>query len=234
VVLFIGPLLALEIHATFSVSYAVVTEPATTLWRNDMVQLMDRKQVSGMEKRDWSRNRALWIRVLETKTGEGVVEWMRRIERAQLPDEAALHAWLSAQNVTGYARTLLIMERFGYPDFLHATADELIDNQYADRVHLRAIHDTIIERVLCIGPVHVQARKTYVSLVTPRRTFARVQPTTKRRVDLGLRLDGLRPVGRLERSTIHETMKVRIALKSPEQVDDEATMWLERAYWENS
>jgi hypothetical protein len=29
--------------------------------------------------------------------------------------------------VTGYAQQLLVMERFGYPDFLTVTADELID-----------------------------------------------------------------------------------------------------------
>jgi hypothetical protein len=29
------------------------------------------------------------------------------------------------------------MERFGYPDFVLATADELIEKQYANRTHLR-------------------------------------------------------------------------------------------------
>lgn len=41
--------------------------------------------------------------------------------------------------MTGYARSLLVMERFGYPDFLRASGDELIDGQYADRpLRLRA------------------------------------------------------------------------------------------------
>jgi hypothetical protein len=49
-----------------------------------------------------------------------------------------------------------------------------------------------------LGPVTVQARKTCVSLVSPRRTFAVVQPTTKSRVDLGLRLEDVEPAGRLQ------------------------------------
>ena len=39
-----------------------------------------------------------------------------------------------------------------------------------------------------LGPVTVQARRTLISLSTPRRVFAVVQPTTRSRVDLGLRL----------------------------------------------
>ena len=36
------------------------------------------------------------------------------------------------------------MERFGYPDFLLASADQLIDGQYEDRPQLRAIYDATI------------------------------------------------------------------------------------------
>jgi len=183
--------------------------------------------------RDWHETRAQWARMLEERTGEGVDAWNRRIEQAGIQDEDALRAWLERQGVTGYAQTLLIMERFGYPDFFVATADELIDAQYADRPHLRPIYDAIIEAALALGDVAIQARKTYVSLLTPRRTFARVQPTTKRRVDLGLRLDGVEPGGRLEPSRIHESMRLQLSFTSPSDVDAEALKWLKRAYDQN-
>lgn len=185
------------------------------------------------ETRDWGRNREMWIRVLENRTGEGVDTWLRRIKKARLSDEAGLRAWLEARGVTGYAQSLLVMECFGYPDFISATADELIDGQYADRKELRRIYDAVIQAAARVGDVTLQARKTYVSLLTPRRTFARVQPTTRTRVDLGLRLEGQQPDGRLQPSTIHETMRVRIALTSSKDVDDEVVSWLRRAYSEN-
>jgi hypothetical protein len=81
--------------------------------------------------------------------------------------------------------------------------------------------------------VIVQTRKTYVSLVSPRRTFARVQPTTKQRVDLGLRLEGQQPGGRLLPSKIHETMPLQISLTTPEDLDSEALAWLQQAYDQN-
>jgi hypothetical protein len=154
------------------------------------------------ETRDWQRNRDMWVRVLEKQTREGVDVWKRRIGNARLGDERSLRAWLTCQGVTGYAQSLLVMERFGYPDFVLASADQLIDQQYADRPHLRPIYDAIVSTAMQCGGVIIQARRTLVSLVTLRRPFARVLPTTKTRVDLGLRLDRQRPGGRLQPSTM--------------------------------
>jgi hypothetical protein len=182
---------------------------------------------------DWNRNRDMWIRVLEKQTGEGLEHWNERVRKENMKDEESLRVWLKSQGVTGYAETLLVMERFGYPDFLTASADELIDAQYADRPHLRPIYDAIIDAVMGMGEIGIQARKTYVSLLTPRRTFARVQPTTKNRVDVGLRIEGQKPGGLLRPSTIHETMKLQISLTSVDEVDSEVLRWLHLAYDEN-
>ena len=184
--------------------------------------------------RDWQGMRAMFERLLEERTGTGVATWNLRIKKERLDDEKSVRAWLTKQGVTGYAQTLLVMERFGYPDFLTATADELIDGQYADRPHLRPIFDAVVKAAVGLGDVTIQARKTYVSLVSPRRTFARVQPMTKNRVDLALRLDGEKPGGRLRPSKIHETMPVQIGLSSPKEVDAEALRWLRRAYRESA
>ena len=183
--------------------------------------------------RDWKSMNDLSARLLEERTGENVATWNRRIAKEQLNDEKSLRAWLTEQGVTGYAQSLLVMERFGYPDFLLASADELIDGQYADRSQLRPIFDAIIEAAAGLGEVTVQTRKTYVSLVTPRRTFARIQPTTKSRIDLGLRLEGRKPGGRLQPSKIHETMPVQISLASVDDIDSEVLNWLQEAYDQN-
>jgi hypothetical protein len=186
------------------------------------------------EVRDWQQSRAQWVRLLEESTGTTLGDWNDRIGRADFGDEQALRAWLTQQRVTGYAQTLLVMERFGYPDFFTASAAELIDAQYADRPQLRPIFDAIVAAAAEFGDVVVQARKTYVSLVSPHRTFARIQATTKVRVDLALRLEGEQPGGRLHRSTIHETMKVQIGLTSLDQVDPELMRWLRQAYDEST
>ena len=183
--------------------------------------------------RDWQHNREMWIRVLEKQTGEGLDTWNKRVREESIVHESDLRAWLSEQGVTGYARSLLVMERFGYPDFLLATAEELIESQYAKRPQLRPIYDEIIIAAERCGKIVIQTRKTYVSLVAPRRTFARVQPTRTRLV-LGFRLWSLKPSGRLEPSVIHHTMQLQVGLTSPNEVDAEVQRWLELAYQENS
>lgn len=183
---------------------------------------------------DWRQNRKMWVRVLERQTGQGVHAWNARIKEQRLGDERSLRAWLSAERVTGYAQSLLVMEQFGYPEFILATADRLIDKQYADRAQLRPICDAIIEAATGLGNIVIQARKTYISLVSPRRTFARIVPTTRDRLDLGLRLEKQKPAGRLQRSRIHETMRLQVSLTALVDVDAEVRGWLRKAYVENS
>ena len=163
---------------------------------------------------DWHRNKEMWIRVLEKQTGEGLEAWKAKMRKHQFRDEKHLRTWLSRRNVTGYAQQLLAMERFGYPDFILASADELINRQYADAPELRVVYDAIVEAATSCGNLTIQARKTFVSLVSPR-------------------LDGQRPVGRLVPSRIHDTMRLQIAVADVAEVDAQLRGWLKRAYAQN-
>lgn len=145
------------------------------------------------KSRDWRTDRRTWIKLLQKTTGVGLAEWNRRIQRHKFKDARQLKVWLSSQQIEGYPQQLLVMERFGYPDYMLSTTNRLIGTQYANRPALRPILDKVVEEAARCGNVVVQARKTYVSLLSPQRTFARLQPTTKTRVDLGLRLDGQTP-----------------------------------------
>jgi Family of unknown function (DUF5990)/Domain of unknown function (DUF5655) len=118
---------------------------------------------------------------------------------------------------------------------LAADADELIAGQYADRPGLRPVLDAVLAALPPFGPVTVQARKTIVSLVSPRRTFAAVQATTKSRVDLGLRLVDVKPEGRLlaARNINVGAVNLMVALTGPGEVDEEVLGWLRRAYDES-
>ncbi len=186
--------------------------------------------------RSWQEMREQEIRWLIERTGEGLDTWNARVREVGFADPAGLRAWLTEQGVTGYPQMLLVMERFGYPDYLKATADELMDGQYSDRPHLRPILDTILGLLPSVGEVEVQARKTYVALISPKRTFAAVQPTTKKRVDLGLRLTAdQQPSGRLVKAPNFGQSSVthRMGLASADDIDPEVEGWLRKAYEAN-
>ena len=183
--------------------------------------------------RDWSHNRETWIGVLKKQTGKDLEYWNARIRKKRFADAQRLKEWLAGQDVTGYAEQLLVMEHFGYPDFFSSSADELIDGQYADRQHLRPIYEAVVASARAFGELVIQARKGYVSLLTSKRTFARVRATTRDRIDLGLRLEGLQPRGRLKASRIHETMPVQVSLSDVKDLDPQVLNWLRKAYEEN-
>src|SRR6187401_1641492 len=111
--------------------------------------------------RSWQEMREQEIAWLKERTGEGLEAWNARVLEQGFTDEASLRKWLTEQGVTGYPAMLLVMERFGYPDYLQATADELIEGQYADRPELRPILETILGLLPSLGEVEIQARKTY-------------------------------------------------------------------------
>jgi hypothetical protein len=186
--------------------------------------------------RTWEQMRASIVDRLERQTGHDVAWWNAAIAaQPGVGEEPALRAWLTQRGVTGYQQMLLVMEKFGYPDFMLASADELIDGQYADREGLRPILDAILVAAVGLGEVDVQARKTYTTLLTPRRTFAAVRPTTKTRVDLGLRIDGAEPSGRLldGRNTAGGMVNLRVPLSGVDELDDEVIGLLRRAYHAN-
>jgi hypothetical protein len=120
------------------------------------------------------------------------------------------------------------------PAALVAEADGLIDGQYSDRPQLRPILDALLAALPGLGAVTVQARLTLVSLVSPRRTFAVVQASTKSRVDLGLRLEDVQPEGRLLAAKNLGPATMRIPLTTPDEIDDEVLRWLRLAYEQNA
>ena len=109
------------------------------------------------------------------------------------------------------------------PDYsdLSAEAGELIEGQYADRPQLRPILDAVLALLPALGPATVQARRTIVSLVCPRRTFAVVRATTKDRVDLGLRIvpEPGNPRFQPTDPARSNDMQTTVALATPQDVD---------------
>lgn len=184
--------------------------------------------------KDWREMMSDAAALLERRTGDDVAAWNTRIKQAAPADEDALRAWLEAEGVTGYPQMLLVFETFGYPEMFTATASELFDAQYADRPALKPVAERVIELALLAGPdVTVQMRKTYVSLVGPRRTFSQIAPL-KSRIDVGLRVD-LPVGGRLVngRNLGNRDCPVKLSLTSLEEVDDEVAALLAQAYEAN-
>ncbi|MEU8133564.1 DUF5655 domain-containing protein [Streptodolium elevatio] len=185
--------------------------------------------------RTWQEMRDSTIDLLVRRTGEGLDVWNRRVRDSGVRDEAALRAWLDERDLGGYPQSLLVWERFGYPEFLTASADNLLAGQYDDRPALRPVLDALLVVGTSIADTAVQVRKTYVTLVSPKRQYALIRATTRDRLDLGLRLPGaaLRKPLLPARGLGNDTINVRVPLHAVEDVDQDVEELLERAYQAN-
>ncbi len=109
---------------------------------------------------------------------------------------------------------------------------DLVASQYAGpKSALRPIYDAIADFVGSLGSdAELAPKKSYVSLRRSKQ-FGLVQPSTRTRVDLGINLKDVAPIGRLESSgSFNAMVSHRIRLETVEDVDDEVKDWLRIAY----
>ncbi|MFY0591599.1 DUF4287 domain-containing protein [Roseivirga sp.] len=85
------------------------------------------------------------------------------------------------------------------------------------------------------GEVEFAYKNTYISMRTPKKQFALLQPSTKTRVDIGLNLKGIAPEGSVEAAGSWNGMVThRVKLTTIEQVDAGLAEWLQKAYDANT
>lgn len=111
---------------------------------------------------------------------------------------------------------------------------EGIAAQYAGaRAALRPIYDRVVAIVQDFGDdIELAVRQRYVAFVRGKQ-FAVVQPSTSTRVDVGLKLPGVAASNRLEPSAGGVgggAITHKVAVQTPDEVDDELAAWLRAAY----
>ena len=117
-------------------------------------------------------------------------------------------------------------------EVVNAAADDLITAQYSgEKAALRPIYDRVMDAVTGFGDdVEVAPKKGYVSLRRSKQ-FALVQPTTKTRIDVGIQLKGVAPVGRLEASgSFNAMVSHRVRVENAAEVDAQLIGWMRQAY----
>jgi predicted transport protein len=113
-----------------------------------------------------------------------------------------------------------------------AGGDDLVSAQYAGaKAGLKPLYDAVVALAHSFGPdVEADPKKAYVSL-RRKKQFALVQPSTAKRLDLGLNLKGVVPEGRLEASGSFNAMcSHRVRLESLADINQDVKGWLRKAY----
>ncbi|CUS02409.1 conserved protein of unknown function [Candidatus Promineifilum breve] len=96
----------------------------------------------------------------------------------------------------------------------------------------RATYDALVAAAGQFGDdVALAPTRSYISLTRRGKKFAILDPATAERFDVGLKLKGVAPDGRLEAAGSWNNMVThRVRLGSPEAADEELVGWLRQAY----
>ena len=170
---------------------------------------------------------------LKEKTGKTLDEWKSILSKKTFSKHGEYMDFLKKEQGLTHGFANFITLKFREADAGSADQDDLIANQYKGKENLKPIFDALCEAIKKLGnDVEVAPKKAAVSMRV-KRQFALIQPSTKKRIDLGLKFNNKDHSGRLETSGPFGTMCThRVQLTEVGQVDDELLSWITEAYSE--
>ena len=172
---------------------------------------------------------ATMVANLAANTGRTIDEWAALVHASGAAKHGEMVAWLKREHglTHGYANLIAHHAPSGAPADTWAAVDAML----AGKESLRPVVDAVLAAVRSLGPdVEEAPKKGYLSLRRATQ-FATVHPSTKTRVDLGLKLRGVEPGGRLEAAGSWNAMVThRVRLEDATGVDGAVRAWLARAY----
>lgn len=180
-----------------------------------------------------SPNKALQTMIdnMPEKTGRSLEEWKKVLNDSGVEKFGERVKLLKTEyGVThGYANTIV-----GLAKEESNSENDLVMAQYKGKEELLTMYVVLLNIVNKFGSdVQIAPKKANVSLRT-KRQFVLIQPSTKTRIDLGLKLPNRPVAGRLEASGPFGTMCThRIQLTDISQIDEEVIGYMREAYEES-
>lgn len=166
------------------------------------------------------------------KTGKSLSEWIEIVSAQNFEKHGQIMTYLKTEHGFTHGFANFVALKTLKSDAGSHDANDLVAAQYGKgKEALKPIYDKILGIVSAFGDdVEVAPKKSSVSF-RRKRQFALVQPSTKTRVDLGLKLNNAELTERLENSGPFGAMcSNRVKLTQVSEVDDELVGWLKTAY----
>ena len=168
------------------------------------------------------------------KTGQSLEQWIAIARKSGASKHGEIVKMLKTDHgmTHGFANIVAHKTLMSDAVSIGATTD-LVAAQYAgDKAKLRAIYDALVKVTEVCGTTEIAPKKAYVSLRRSKQ-FAIIQPSTKTRVDLGLKMKSEPAEGRLEKSgSFNAMVSHRVRLEKATDVDKDVKAWIQKAWSE--
>lgn len=169
------------------------------------------------------------------KTGKTLEEWKVYLQGLGFSKHGQIMAHLKDECGISHGYANLITLKYREADAASSSEQTLLAQQYKGKESLIPIYEKLKQHILAISEsIQVSPKKAAVSFRS-KRQFALIQPSTKTRIDLGLKFNNRATEGRLESSGPFGSMcSHRVQITALSQVDDELVALLRDAYLEAS
>jgi hypothetical protein len=170
---------------------------------------------------------------IQAKTGKTPADFAALAQKKGLVKTSELLAWLAADYGLGRGHAMAIVHVLQSAKAPKISRDDAIAAHFAGKKEVwRKPYDGLMTKVMKLGPdITVATTKTYLSLLRGKKKFAILEPATPERFDVGLKLKGVPPAGRLEAAGAWNAMVThRVRISDPKALNAELLAWLKQAY----
>lgn len=167
------------------------------------------------------------------KTGKPLDHWVKVVRKEKFEKHGEIVKFLKSEHGFTHGFANFVAHKARESDAASTDDDVLLSAQYEKKPDLLPIYEKLAQEIQKLGKdVELAPKKTSVSFRV-KRQFALVQPSTKTRIDLGLKFNDTPHEGRLETSGPFGTMCThRVQITDIKQVDKELIGWIKAAYQE--
>lgn len=166
------------------------------------------------------------------KTGKSLAEWKKIVKATSLEKHGEILKFLKSEHGFTHGYANFVSMKYREADAASHNPEDLIQAQYAKgKEGLFPIYEKLKSTISTFGDdIEFVPKRANIS-VRRKKQFALIQPSTKTRMDLGLKIKGKTPDGRLESSGPFGSMCThRVKLSEAGEVDGEVIAWLKAAY----
>lgn len=166
------------------------------------------------------------------KTGKSLLEWKMILKSEPFTKHSEMVTFLKTtyKLTHGYANTIALLFKNE-----ENTPNELVEQQYMGKENLLPIYHKLLSVINQLGTdITVTPKKQNVSVIR-KKQFALIQPSTKTRIDLGLKIKNKPHTERLLDSGPFGSMCThRVKLSELSEINDELILWITEAYHQNN
>jgi hypothetical protein len=170
---------------------------------------------------------------IKAKTGKTPNDFRNLAAEKGLVKHSEIIAWLKTDFLLGHGHANAIAAVLKNPEFGKTSTDDKLEKVFTGtKTHWRETFSALLEKIRVFAPdLELAPTSTYISLLKNKKKFGILQPSSKDRFDIGLKLKNIPVTARLELAGTWNAMVThRVGISSAAEIDTELLNWLEQAY----